>query len=269
MKKTVFAIIAILVVVIAGALFYLFSNLDALVKMAIEEYGSEATQTSVQVEEVAIRLDEGAAAINGLTIANPDGFTLPQAFSLGGIEVDINLEKTTKELVAIDAISISAPRVFYEVNADREGSLNILTDNLAAGEGASAAEVPAGGEPATGSDSAQFKLNIARFEFNEASLHAKIVPLNDKTYDLKVPAFVLTNLDGTPEQIFRQVLDTLIEHAKQEIRKQGLDKELADTKAEAQQRIDEERAKLEQKTDDQLDEEMQKAEDKLKNLFGR
>ena len=224
----------------------------------------------MQVEDVAINLTEGSAAINGLTVDNPDGFSLPQAFSLGEIVVDINLEKTNKELVAIDVINISATRVFYEINTNREGSLNILKDNLGVGGGASTGTgASSGTEPSEGSTGAPIKLNIARFVFNDVSLHAKVVPLNDKTYDLKLPALVLTDLNGTPEQISRQVLDRLIDHAKNEIQRQGLDKELAGLKARAQQRIDEEKAKLEQQANDRVDQEQQKAEDKLKNLLGR
>ena len=113
------------------------------------------------------------------------------------------------------------------------------------------------------------KIAIARFSFSEASLHAKIAPLNDKTYDLKLPSLVLTDLSGTPDQISRQLLDKLIDHAEKEIRKQGLDKELAEIKARAQQRLDEEKEKLEQQADERLEVEKSKAGDKLKNLLGR
>jgi len=273
MKKIIFASIVILVIAIAGAIFYVLNNLDAIVKAAIEEFGSDAVKTSVQVEEVAISLTEGAATINGLTVANPDGFSLPQAFSLREVLVDINLERTSKESIAIDAISIVAPKVFYEINADREGSLNILKDNLGVGAGASSgtssAGTPTGAESSKDSAGAPVKLTIARFEFIDASLHARVVPLKDKTYDLKLPALVLTDLNGTPQQISRQVLDRLIDHAKKEIQRQGLDRELAEIKAKARQRIDEEKAQLEQATDDRIEQEKQKAADKLKNLLGR
>ena len=267
MKKTIFIIIILLLIVIAGAVFYVLNNLDAIVEAAIEEYGSDAVKTSVQVEEVEIRLTEGAATINGLTIANPDGFSLPQAFSLGEITVDINLEKTQQELIAIDAIIVAAAKVFYEIDEERNGSLNMLKDNLGMGAGASTASVD--DKPSKDSAGTPIRLDISRFEFKDASLHAKVVPLKDKTYDLMLPALVLTDLSGTPEQISRQVLDKLIDHAKKEIRKQGLDKELAELKAKAQQRVDEEKAKLEQQTDDRVEQEKQKAQDKLNNLLGR
>ena len=268
MRKTLIAIIVILIVVVVGAVFYVFSNLDAIVEAAIEQYGTEAVKTSVQVEGVSIKLTEGAAAIQGLTVANPDGFSLPQAFSLGEIAVDINLEKTDKELIAIDAIRIAAPQFFYEINAESQASLNVLADNLGTDSGASSSTT-APDETSTAEQTAPIRLDIARFELQDANLRAKVVPLDNKTYDLKLPALVLTDLQGTPEQISKQLLDLLIDHARDEIKKQGLDEELDELKAKAQQSIDEERATLEQQADEQLEEEKQEVEDKLKNLLNR
>ncbi|UCB55430.1 MAG: hypothetical protein JSW45_02565 [Thiotrichales bacterium] len=262
MKKVLLAIVLVLLIGVAAVLYYVFTNLDAIVKAAIEEFGSQAVRTSVQVDSVAIGLSEGSAAISGLTVANPDGFSLPHAFSLGEIAVDINLEKTTGDRVAIDAIRIAAPRVFYEINADRKGSLNVLKDNLGLG-GASAGSGTGGSGSSAGDTSAPVSLDIARFEFKDASLHAKVVPLKDRTYDLQLPSLVLTDLQGTPEQIARQVLDRLIRHAEQEIRKRGIDQELAEIKAKAQQRIDEEKAKLKQQADDRIESEKQQLENKL------
>ena len=176
MRKSLIAIVAILVIAIAAAVFYVFSNLDAIVKAAIEQHGSDAVKTSVQVDQVAIKLADGAAAITGLTVANPEGFSLPQAFSLGEIAIDIDLEKTGKELIAIDTIDIAAPRIYYEINAQRQGSLNVLKENLATGAGATDGTT-ADGEPQASTDAAPLKLDIARFELKQASLHAKVVPL--------------------------------------------------------------------------------------------
>ncbi len=266
MKKTLLAITLILVAAIAAAIYYLFTNLDAIVEAAIEKYGSEAVKTSVQVDRVAIRLTEGLATVSGLSIANPEGFSLPQAFSLGEIAVGIDLARTDKQLIAIDLISIESPKVFYEINADRKGSLNVLKDNLGLGGGPDAS---ASSGSTAESGQAPLKLSIGRFVFKDASLQARIVPIQGKTYDLKLPTLTLNNLQGTPDQIARQLLDRLIEHAKSEIRKQGLDRELAEIKAKAQQRIDEEKARLQQQADERIDQEKQEAEDKLKDLLRR
>jgi hypothetical protein len=255
MKKAILGIIVILILAVAGVVYYVVTNLDTIVKTAIEKYGSETTQTAVKVDNVLIRLTQGSAAINGLTIANPAGFSLPYAFSLGQIATDIDVDKTSKELVAIELINITAPQVFYEINADRKGSLNVLKDNL---QGGSSVPPSSGEAPSDGSQSAEIQLSIARFLLEDAKLHAKIVPLKDKTYNLKLPTLELTNLKGTPEQISEQIISQVIEHAKKEIQKQGLDKELKALKSRAQT-----------EANTRLKAEEDKARDKLKGLLDK
>ena len=265
MKKIILAIFVILVIAFAGIFYYVFSNLDVIVKAAIEKYGSQAVQTSVKVDDVNIELTSGTGTIRGLTIANPKGFSLPYAFSLGEITTKINIDKTGQELIAIDLIRIGAPKVFYEINADRQGSLNILKDNLSKGV-KDTSTAPAGKKADA---KPPIKLAIARFELKDATLQAKVVPLKDKIYNLKLPPFKLLNLSGTPEQISKQVLDQLIDHAQKAIKKQGLDKELAELKARAKEKVDEKKAALKEKADSKLDAEKAKAQDKLKGLLDR
>ena len=235
MKKLFAGIFVILILAVAGGVYYVVANLDSIVKTNIEKYGSETTQTAVKVDNVLIRLTEGSAAINGLTIANPAGFSLPYAFSLGQIATDIDIDKTTKEVIAIELINISAPQVFYEINADRVGSLNVLKDNL--GTGSSTPSSPSE-LPSDTTQSQQIQIQIGRLLLEDAKLHAKVAPLDNKTYNLPLPTLELTNLSGTPEQISRQILNQLIEHAKKEIQKQGLDKELNKLKSKARKEVD-------------------------------
>jgi len=254
MKKAILGIFVILIIAVAGGVYYVATNLDTIVKTAIEKYGSETTQTAVKVDNVLIKLTQGSAAINGLTIANPDGFSLPYAFSLGRIATDIDVDKTNKELIAVELINISAPQVFYEINADRQGSLNVLKDNLGS---SSDAPSSSSDSPSDSTQSAPIKIHIARFLLEDAKLHAKVAPLKDKTYNLKLPTLELTDLNGTPEQISEQILSQVIDHAKKEIQKQGLDKELNALKSKAQEQAD---AKLKA--------EEEKARNKLKGLLG-
>ena len=91
-KKIAAGVIAIIVIAIAFAVFYLLSNLNSLVAEAIEIHGGNVTDTSVGVSGVDISIREGRGSIKGLTVANPDGFKKGNAFSLGDITVDIDLE---------------------------------------------------------------------------------------------------------------------------------------------------------------------------------
>ncbi|MDH3311484.1 MAG: hypothetical protein OEM95_12535, partial [Gammaproteobacteria bacterium] len=74
MKKIILIFVLVLVAAIGAGLYYLFTNLDAIVKAAIEKAGSQTTQTAVRVDSVKIVLSEAAGTIKGLSIANPKGF---------------------------------------------------------------------------------------------------------------------------------------------------------------------------------------------------
>ena len=74
MKKVVLGAILVLLITIGFSVYYLLSNLDSLVKSAIETYGSEATQTSVRVDNVKIVLQDGSGAIQRADRWQPQGF---------------------------------------------------------------------------------------------------------------------------------------------------------------------------------------------------
>lgn len=263
MKKTLALVLVLLIAVVAGGVYYVMTNLDSLVKQAIEKYGSQATQTAVRVQNVNIQLKQASAAISGLKIANPKGFSMPYAFSLDNIATRLDIKAMSKDHIVIDNIQIQAPQVFYEINAERKGNLNLIKDRLSGGSKTAA------GKQEEKSGTKQPTITIRKFVFAGTVLHAKVVPLRDKEYNLKMPSFQLTNLSGTPAQISRQVLNQLIDRARAEIRKQGLDAELEKVRSQAKQKLESEKAKLKQKADTRVEEEKGKMQDKLKQFLGK
>jgi len=75
MLKKILISLGVLVVLLGGGVFYLLSNLDEIVRTAIEDYGSEAVGSQVSVGAVEISLREGSASIFNFSIANPPGFS--------------------------------------------------------------------------------------------------------------------------------------------------------------------------------------------------
>ena len=57
--------VVVLLVVLVGIVFYVVSSLDSIVAAAIEKYGSQATQTPVQVSAVNIDLKSGRLTRQG------------------------------------------------------------------------------------------------------------------------------------------------------------------------------------------------------------
>ena len=250
MKKVVLGAILVLLITIGFGVYYLLSNLDSLVKSAIETYGSEATQTSVRVDNVKIVLQDGSGAIRGLTIGNPKGFATPNAFSLGEIATQIDLKSLSEDVPVIEHITIRAPEVFYELNEKGQNNLDKLKSNLQSGASTSSTSSSAksgGSEP---------KLIIRKLIFSGGNIHARVVPL-DKNYELKLPNIQMNDLGGktgaTPSQIASQALKVLTDRALAEIKKKG---------------IDQYKAQLEGEVNKRLDTEKEKVGDKLKGVLG-
>lgn len=264
MKKVMLSLVALIVIAIIAAVFYVLTNLDSIVKAAIEKYGSRATQTAVQVDRVRIKLTEGDGAVYGLAVANPKGFELRHAITLGETGLGIELKSIREEPYVIKHITVREPRVFFEVNADNKTNLNELKKNLVAGK------TPAKQDKSTDKASAEPRLIIRRLTFERGRIDAKVTPL-DKDYELELPSINMTNLGGrqgaTPTELAREIMQRLMDAAKEAVRKKGIDAELDKLKAGAKARVEEEKARLKDEADSKLEEEKQKVEDKLKNLL--
>ena len=220
MKKKIIIFVALaLVLAIAGTAVYVLTNLNSLVKAAIEKYGSQATKTAVRVSSVKIKLSNGEGAVLGLSVANPSGFFFPSIITLDDISVRIAVKLVTSTPVVIDSILISGPEVFYEMKEDRTANVDILKKNLASGS--SRAE-----EPQKGPKGKKLKLRIRKLVFEKGKVHVRVAKLMDKPYVVELPRLELADIGGrggaTPAEIARTIAAALAEASAQAVaRTQG------------------------------------------------
>lgn len=274
MKKVIFGLLLVIIVAIGGGVYYVLNNLDSLVKAAIEQYGSEATQTAVRVDRVKINLADGSGAISGMTIANTSGFSQPYAFSLGEIRTGIDLQSLQEEPYIINEITILAPQVFVEINQDMKTNLNEIKKNLVAGMPAGSqttTDKPAAEPPA--SSGAEPRLIIRKVNFADGNIQANVAAMDNKEYNLKLPSLNMTNLGGTTgataSELSREILNRLTDRASKIVQDKVINAELDKLKAKADARIEEEKARLKQMADEQQKEQEDKARDKLQDLLKR
>jgi len=249
MKKVALGAVLVLLITIGFGVYYLLSNLDSLVKSAIETYGSEATRTSVRVDNVKIVLQDGSGAIHGLTVGNPQGYGTPLAFSLGEIATQIDLKSLSEDVPVIELIAIRTPEVFFELNEKGQNNLDELKKNLQSGTSTSSStssDKSGGPEP---------KLIIRKLVFSDGNIHARVVPL-DKEYELKLPSIQMNELGGktgaTPSQIASQVVKVLTDRALAEIKKQGIDQYKTQLEGEVNKRLEAEKENLGGKVEEKL-----------------
>ena len=117
MKKIHIAIVVVLAAV-AAALFFGFTNpMGRLVKLAMEKFVPEMTQSSVQVSRVEISATDGKGKLSGLVLGNPKGFKTAYALKAGTVAVTIEPASVTRDVVVIHKILIDAPSIIYEKGA--------------------------------------------------------------------------------------------------------------------------------------------------------
>ncbi len=206
-KKIIIIIVLALILAIAGAAVYVLTNLNSIVKAAIEKYGSEATKTTVRVSSVQIKLANGEGAVRGLKVANPSGFFSPSIITLDDISVRIAVKSVTSTPIVIDNILISGPEVFYEMKEDGTANLDILKKNLAT----SAPKE----QPQKSPKEKETRLRVKKLVFEKGNVHVRIAKLGDKPFTVELPRLELTDIGkqrgATPDEIARTVATALAE----------------------------------------------------------
>ena len=200
-SKVILGVVVVLVLLVAGGTWFLYSNLDRLVAGIIEREGSEATQTDVEVGSVSIDLQSGSAGIARLAVANPDGFSDQPAIALQDFAIELDPLAVTADPLVIERVHVSGAQLLVEQDGMRNNLETIL---------ASVQRLAGGDEPR---DTGR-KLIIERFELTDARA-TLIVPQLDEERQVRMPEVVLTDIGratngATAAALAKQLLTPII-----------------------------------------------------------
>jgi hypothetical protein len=199
--KILGVIALVIVVAIVGAVFYMASNVDAIVENLIEEQGSAATGTAVRVDGVSIDLRAATGAVTGLTVANPEGFGGDPAIEFGSLKLRLDAGSLFESPIVVENIDVGEATLRMEQSGSRN-NLQVLLDKLRS-------EPPA--EPET--EDQGTRVVIERFALTDANASLSVVDL-DEQRTLDVPDIVLTDIGksggATATEVARQILEPVI-----------------------------------------------------------
>ena len=206
------AVAALVIFGVAVAL--LMSNLDGIVKTAIEKFGSQVAGVPVRVSEVKISLSEGRGVIKGLTVANPAGYKTPTAFSLGEIVLAIDTGSVTKDPVVIKEITVAAPEVTYEMGAGGS-NVDVIKKNVDAATGGGKAKEPA--KESSGGDGKKLIIDLMQLKGGKVTL-AMQTPIPTGNLSGSLPDIKLTGIGrksngASGAEVAGQVMDALTKAA--------------------------------------------------------
>lgn len=248
MNKTVgFTILLVIVVGIAGAGYYLTQGLDGFVKTMIERVGTDTTKTPVTVGDVSISLTEGTGRLGGLNVANPEGFTPGNLFTMKDIAIAIDTASLTRDVYVVKEVSVDGASILFE-QLGTNTNLQALMKNMST-EGSGPAT---GGEPATESET---KLAINEVNFTNGTVLLKSDVLGERT--LNLPDIALRDIGSAEQGLSPDAIGQAIAVQLTQQVRDAVGQELKDMAREEAKR------KLKEKLDDATSEGL----NKLKGLF--
>jgi hypothetical protein len=89
-------------------------NLGALIKKAINTYGTGIINAEVHVEGVQTDLSRGEVRLSDFYLGNPSGFTTPHALKAPSVYVDLNEASLVGNIMVIEKIELLRPEINYE-----------------------------------------------------------------------------------------------------------------------------------------------------------
>lgn len=259
---------AVLVAIFIAAIIYILSSLDTIVAGAIQKYGSQVTQTPVGVSSVSIDLKSGAGTIEQLSVGNPDGFSAPNIFTLGGISTALDVASVGNDPIVIEEIRISKPAVFYEINKAGASNIKELQKNIEQST-SGAGEAAADSEPET-SDSGGPKVVIRTLVIEGGTIDAKVAALEGKPLSAELPRIQLNGIGeksggATGAEVARQVMNAIIARVGPAVVNLGLEKYVGKSLEEAKALLDD---KVGEQLGESLGDKAKEGAEGLKKLFG-
>ncbi len=260
MKKLLIGLFLLVVIVVLAA-YFLLGNLDNIVKASIQKYGSEVTQTSVDVSDVHIGLTDGLGTISNLKIGNPKGFNSDYLLHMNNIGVQIDLQQLSPELIVINQILLDGPSIIYELSKDGS-NVDVIKKNVNAYAGS--------GDNSGGDEDSGLKLIIENLIIKNGDVKISSNMVKDKTLSTKLPAIHLRDIGkdtggASPAEVAKKVVSVLTSQISTVAGKLDL-RSLMDE--EALKKLGQEKLKdTSGKTVDKIKDIGSGAGDKLKKLF--
>ena len=132
--KTAIKVIAILFVLlilgIIGIVIFVFSMVDQGAKIIVEQGGTYAMGVETTVDSMDLSLTQGTVEMDGLNIANPEGFSTENFFALATTNAQIDLNSISTPTIIIPEVRLLGIDVTLDKGQD-PSNYNQILENLA------------------------------------------------------------------------------------------------------------------------------------------
>ncbi len=215
MKK----LLLIIVLIIAALIIAAYFTMDILIKEAVQKYVPPITKTNIQVSSVHTSVFDGEFKVKGLAVGNPSGFSTPNAFTLGEIEVSVSMKSLFSDVIMIKEITIDKAVATIEISKSGTnlGTINKNINDYMKNH--QSADKPA---QASDTDSKKAKkVVIKELTIKNSSIQlASSLTQSQKMMEIPLPTIQLKNIGEeknpmTLDQAFALILSTFSQQSMQ------------------------------------------------------
>ena len=201
-------IVGVLLVVVVAAAVFLLSNVNSIVKAAVEKVGSDVTGTQVSLADVDIELASGSGSLQGFRMTNPKGFSDADAFKFEEVKVTLDLATIQSDPIVVKEILVAGPEVTYEFGKD-QSNIEAVQGNV----GQAAPAQDGGAEESAGGEGP--KLVIENLILRDGKIRVTATGLTDEGLSAPLPDIHMTDIGkesqgATPGEVAVAVLDTVL-----------------------------------------------------------
>lgn len=207
--------LAVVVVLIAGGVFYVWSNLGSIIKTVVETAGTEVTGVQVSLDAVDVdKLTDGAAGLRGLTVANPIGFKTDYAFKLGEVAVKVDATTVANDVIVIKEVVIAKPQVIYEFGS---GGSNIASIQKYVEQKTGGGSGSSGDKSTAKSDGSGKKVVIENLYIRDGTINVNADFLGGKKVGTRLPKIHLKdigkkggkNVGASPAEVAEKIIASI------------------------------------------------------------
>jgi len=205
MKKFLLGIVIILIIALVAGFLFAGSLLSSAVETGVNKIGPQLTQTRVELDSASVSPFSGSGSLSGLFVGNPEGFKAEKAFSLGQVDLDIDISSVLGgEAIVIERVYITEPEIVMEKKLSGS-NLQTILDNIKEATGGTQEEQPQEeGEPT--------KVIIESFVMENAKVTTVVA---GKSIAVPVPRMEFTDLGkekggATPAELSAEIMGQIL-----------------------------------------------------------
>lgn len=228
MKRALLIGVSAVVIIVVVGIVVLYLNSGSIVKAAIENVGSKATQTRVTLDSVDISPTSGEASLKGFQMGNPAGFNTKNAMRVDLVSAKVDVGSIMKDVIVIKEVVIGAPQITYEIDAKGGSNFGAIQHNvqafgksMGAGQGQAAKPAP--------KDGGGKKVIIENLYVRNGRVGVSAAFLGGKEMSAPLPTIHLANIGkdkggATPEEVAETLLTSISQSAAKAVSSLGVDK---------------------------------------------